>query len=183
MKIVINGCYGGFQISEQALALLSHDMDWYSSKAGWSRENGGFKPIHRTDPELVTLIETKGVGFVSTKVSQLLVVEIPDEATDWIIESYEDGHETIYYVLNGLICVPTLDKTFYEIGAKHYFTNHDAKTFCYWKDYDGWHLLDEYEEIEYVSASELPHHYKDATELAKWVQDAKVIEFETEGKE
>jgi hypothetical protein len=36
-------------------------------------------------------------------IGDLVVVEIPDNATDWNIEEY-DGLETVIYVLNGRIC-------------------------------------------------------------------------------
>ena len=86
MKIVINSCYGGFSLSEEAVNALglrdSHDY------------------VARTDKKLIELIES-GMDC-NGRFADLEVVEIPDEATDWEISEY-DGCEEIIYVLDGLI--------------------------------------------------------------------------------
>ena len=81
MKIVINTCFGSFRLSEKAA------------------EDLGCKPCAyndiymRTAPELIKLIEEKGSEYCSDFISQLKVVEIPDDV-DWYI-SNDDGMETI----------------------------------------------------------------------------------------
>lgn len=92
MKIVINGNYGGFAMSPEACELLH--TAWYDD----SNEV-------RTNPILIDRVE-RGLeersNIHSDLHSDLQVVEIPDEATDYIITDY-DGIETCYYVLDGKI--------------------------------------------------------------------------------
>lgn len=84
MKIVINDCYGGFGLSEEAEEL-------YVQKKNIS---GPFRgDILRNDSVLVEVVETLG-DKASGKYSELTVVEIPDDVTDWRIEEY-DGWEHI----------------------------------------------------------------------------------------
>lgn len=86
MKIVINACYGGFSLSEEAVNALglrnSHDY------------------VARNDEKLIELIES-GVNC-SGRFAKLEVVEIPDEATDWEISEY-DGSEEVICVVDGTI--------------------------------------------------------------------------------
>lgn len=80
MKIVINRSWGGFRLPSE----LSHldNGDWRN-----------YKPV-RTNTELVKWAETH--------TSDLVVVDIPDTATDWVLNEY-DGMETVYYVVDGKI--------------------------------------------------------------------------------
>lgn len=84
MKIIVNNCYGGFSLSKEITDKIT------------------FNRNIRTDPELIKLIETKGSKYCSGAYADLIVCEIPDNVTDYIINDY-DGIETIYYVLNGRI--------------------------------------------------------------------------------
>jgi hypothetical protein len=84
MKIVINKCYGGFGLSKEAEEL-------YVQKKNIS---GPLRiEILRNDSVLVEVVETLG-NKASGKYSELKVVEIPDDVTDWRIEEY-DGWEHI----------------------------------------------------------------------------------------
>ena len=87
MKIVVNGCYGGFSLSEAAMeacgANFAHDED------------------QRTNPILIEMVE-RDAGAASGRCAELKVVEIPDNATDWELDEY-DGLESIIYVANGKI--------------------------------------------------------------------------------
>jgi len=77
MKIVINRCYGGFGLSEEALAKLGRKDDW---------------DLSRDDPALVAIVEE--MGFASNGPhADLKVVEIPDDV-DWSIGEY-DGIEWV----------------------------------------------------------------------------------------
>ena len=89
MKIVINQDFGGFCLTEAAAKIAGaahlHDTS----------------PLVRTNPALIELVENnpKAAG---NPISDLVVVEIPDEATDWIIDEY-DGLESVLYVVDGKI--------------------------------------------------------------------------------
>lgn len=87
MKIVINTCWGGFGLSDEAAIILKKDK--------WD-------PIDRTDADLIALIEERGSEFVSGYCANLEIFEIPDEATDWQIDEY-DGNEGLIAVINGKI--------------------------------------------------------------------------------
>ena len=79
MKIVINGCFGGFGLSAEAKALLDYCTSW----------------MNRGDPALVSVVETLGSEKASGEYAELKVVEIPDGVEDWYITDY-DGNETIH---------------------------------------------------------------------------------------
>lgn len=93
MKLVINNCYGGMSEAHKAL---------------------------RADPEFVKKVEggydgegeeefnLRGRPFYIGRLEHLVVVEIPDEATDYYIEDY-DGVETVVYVVNGKIKTLTVE--------------------------------------------------------------------------
>ena len=85
MEIVINTCYGGFSVSEEA-AKFFNMASVYSD-------------IDRQDPMLIEKVK-ENPKWVSGSCAKLKVVYIPDEATDWVIDDY-DGLERIIYVLNG----------------------------------------------------------------------------------
>ena len=84
MKILINNCYGGFGLSEEAKEL-------YVQKKNISGPLRG--DILRNDSVLVEVVETLG-DKASGPYSKLKVVEIPDDVTNWRIEEY-DGWEHI----------------------------------------------------------------------------------------
>lgn len=82
MKIVVNRCYGGYSLSEQAYEFLGLDWDGY----------GFALDMERTDPRLVECVETLG-DKANGSCAKLEVVEIPDDV-NWYISDY-DGIETI----------------------------------------------------------------------------------------
>lgn len=80
MKVVINRCWGGFDLSDKAVAMF--------------KALGGEK-LHcceRDNPILVKVVETLGEE-ANTEYSSLKIVEIPDDV-DYYIDDY-DGMETI----------------------------------------------------------------------------------------
>lgn len=84
MKFVLNKCYGGFDLSEEAQEILGQ-ADY---------------EIKRDDPDLLALIEEKGIQFVQGKYAKLKVIEVPESATDFTLDEY-DGWERIIYVVDG----------------------------------------------------------------------------------
>lgn len=82
MKIVINKCYGGFALSQEAYKYLGLDWDGY----GLDYDD------NRADPNLVECVETLG-DIASGDLAELKVVEIPDDV-EWEIEEY-DGIEWV----------------------------------------------------------------------------------------
>ena len=82
MQIVINRCFGGFGLSEEAYAYLGMEWDGY----GYAMNND------RTNPKLIDCIETLG-DRANGRFARLKVVEIPDYV-DWEITEY-DGIEQI----------------------------------------------------------------------------------------
>ena len=81
MKIVINGDFGGFGFGvaeefEDLVGMFSDD---------------------RTNSNLIEFVESH-----PHECGDLVVVVIPDTATDWEIDEY-DGNESVTYVVNGKI--------------------------------------------------------------------------------
>lgn len=77
MKIVINRCYGAFDLSEKAKEMLGIEYE---------------TEIERNDPRLVAVVEELG-DEANTWCSSLTIAEIPDDV-DWVIEDY-DGVEWV----------------------------------------------------------------------------------------
>lgn len=78
-KIVINACFGGFELSEKAVSLLgeSYAYEW---------------DIQRDDPELVRVVEALGEE-ANGECAQLKVIQIPEDVA-WEIKEY-DGSEHV----------------------------------------------------------------------------------------
>lgn len=101
MKIVINRCYGGFGLSEQAHSFIAKRKGWQHAcddydNDYWYCQSG--KPVYctqlkRDDPDLVAAVEQLGKD-VDGSYSLLKVVEIPD-GVDWHIHEY-DGLESVH---------------------------------------------------------------------------------------
>lgn len=107
MKIVINKCYGGFGLSEEAVLLYSkkkglniivvRDKIMKSLRHYYLDEvkDGNYfsdRDIQRNDSVLIEVVEELG-GKANGFCSELQIVEIPDDV-EWIIEEY-DGKEWI----------------------------------------------------------------------------------------
>ena len=95
MKIVLNKCFGGFELSKFACEKLGcrpFDCD------------DPDETLSRIDERLIDLIETYGSEKCGADDggTALVIVEIPDEATDWELNDY-DGIETVTYVVDGKI--------------------------------------------------------------------------------
>lgn len=88
MKIIINRCYGGFEVA--------------GPLEEWEHRERCSCDARRTDPEAIAILEQYGSDACSGPHARLKVVEIPDEATDWELDEY-DGVESITYVVDGLL--------------------------------------------------------------------------------
>ena len=82
MKVVINGCYGGFSLSDEALAYLG-----IPGGSRYTYDND------RTNPKLVECVEKLGEAASHGLSSSLYVVEVPDNVK-WTITDY-DGMEQV----------------------------------------------------------------------------------------
>ena len=81
MKVVINRCYGGFGLSEEAVKYLG-GYEWGTYERGYNRD----------DPDLVRCVEELGTK-ADGRYAQLKVVEIPDGVA-FTVEDY-DGMEWV----------------------------------------------------------------------------------------
>ena len=84
MKVVVNGCYGGFVLSKKAREILSTHSDAYHLAWREGRD--------RTNPYLISVVEKLGREAAGAH-SQLYVVEVPC-GVKWHIEE-EDGKEWV----------------------------------------------------------------------------------------
>lgn len=110
MKVVINGCYGGFSLSDAAFTELVgtsideyYEKDW--GKEEWARAKSrgstlgpyGWHSlpdtVERHDPKLVEIVERLGER-ANGRCANLRVVEIPDNVA-YAIDEY-DGVESIH---------------------------------------------------------------------------------------
>lgn len=101
MKIIINECAGGFNFSPlvtEELIKRFGDEDWENMlDAAWIISS----PM-RTDPKVISVVEDLDWHGASGENSYLVVVEIPDDITDWTIMN-DGGYEMVIYVQNGKI--------------------------------------------------------------------------------
>lgn len=88
IQFVLNKCYGGFSLSDAAMEMLPSEVD-YSEYS------------HRSDAELIEVVETLGPGANGHN-AELSIVEIPDGTTDYKVSNY-NGVETLIYVVRGKI--------------------------------------------------------------------------------
>jgi hypothetical protein len=83
MKIVINSCFGGYSLSQEAYEELGIPWDDF----GYAYDDD------RANPKLVACVEKLGPELASGSLSKLKVAEIPDDV-NWYLTEY-DGFETV----------------------------------------------------------------------------------------
>ena len=88
MKIALNKCFGGFHIDEEIAEQYGVDPFGTFYK-------------ERTNEKLINLIEKYG-DDICYPYSEVVIIDIPDEVTDWKVVDY-DGAEALYYVIDGKI--------------------------------------------------------------------------------
>ena len=84
MKVVINRCFGGFGLSDEALAR-------YNELADTKLET--YYGIERNDLCLVRVVEELGAK-ANDRCADLKIVDIPDDV-EWYVHEY-DGLEAVY---------------------------------------------------------------------------------------
>ena len=92
MKLVLSKCYGGFSLSEEACKKLF-------ALGVKEFEDDYWEDIDRNNEHLIAIVE-KDAESASGSCANLEIVEIPNNATDWMIDEY-DGWETVIYVVDG----------------------------------------------------------------------------------
>lgn len=85
-KILINTSFGGFELKDEYFE-------------DFMVRTQGLDDI-REDEKLIALVE-QGIN-IGDNYSDIGIAEIPDNATDYVIEEY-DGKETVLYVVDGKI--------------------------------------------------------------------------------
>lgn len=92
INILINRCFGGYSLSEEAAEATSHIADRYKLESF----------SYRTNPEILRIFDEMGSEAFSGHCSEIEKVSLPEETTDWMITEY-DGCEEVIYVVNGKI--------------------------------------------------------------------------------
>lgn len=93
MFILLNKCYGGFGLSEY---FLNEYPEYKNKIRDW--DDNSF----RTNEELINRVKCFGIHRASGEYSNLSIVSIPDDVTDWRMKE-DDGYEYIEYVKDGKI--------------------------------------------------------------------------------
>ena len=97
MKVVINDCYGGFGLSDEAkemyaqrkgIELMPVDSRWQGLMGKWYEPEG----ITRNDACLIAVIEELKEK-ANDRCASLKIIEIPDDV-EYVIEEY-DGNEWV----------------------------------------------------------------------------------------
>ena len=92
-KIVINGCFGGFSLSREAVEWLNEHYNMGIELNKYNPDSNRPK-IERYDPRLVECVETLGDYRASGKYAYLKVLTI--DGNKYMIADY-DGLETLYW--------------------------------------------------------------------------------------
>ena len=93
IKVVINTCYGGFGLSNEATELYAAKKGIQLGKLGdYGYENFYVYDVPRDDPVLVEVVEHLGEA-ANGCCAELKIVEIPDDVV-WYVEEY-DGNEWV----------------------------------------------------------------------------------------
>lgn len=95
MKVVINTCFGGFSLSDEASYMLAEkkgiELEVHSEFCSIMIFKN-FRHLERNDPDLVAVVEILGEK-ANGRCADLKIVEIPDDVI-WYVNDY-DGLETI----------------------------------------------------------------------------------------
>lgn len=101
-KIVINSCFGGFGLSQEALRelqklndklVVEQNSEVLPEKSLWLSADFWDYPHHRGNYHLIEVVEKLG-SRANGYESKLCIVEIPDDVEEYTIEDY-DGQEWV----------------------------------------------------------------------------------------
>ena len=110
MKIAINKCYGGFSVTNAVTKLLKEKGVNIPDSSPLFKEDDGCHHLSnedfgiedndynkwRADKRLIEAIEEVGEEKSSTRLSRIVIIDIPDDV-EWEIDDY-DGIESIHEV-------------------------------------------------------------------------------------
>jgi hypothetical protein len=90
-KIVINACFGGFSLSDEAITMFRERKGIAADERATYADE-----LFRDDADLIAVVETLGPKKASGRYANLKVVEVPMwlQEKGWDIEEY-DGSEHI----------------------------------------------------------------------------------------
>lgn len=95
MKILVNLCYGGFTLTNYATKKIAAIIGCEERKV----RHGDFD---RSDARAIEFLEHYGLDRAQEEYCRLGIIEIPDGATDFVLDE-NDGYERIIYVVDGKI--------------------------------------------------------------------------------
>ena len=95
-RVVINCCFGGFRLSEEATAMYKQATQKEADAPDDAQDGWMDRDILRADPVLLRIIDEIGLQRAGGPFSKLGIAEIPDDVPPggWIIQEY-DGQEWV----------------------------------------------------------------------------------------
>lgn len=87
MKVVINTCYGGYNLSEKAYKFLG--LDYGDNQSGY----GHAYYYDRNNPDLIRCVEELGADACGHS-CKLQIIDIPDDVVFKVVD-YDDGLEQV----------------------------------------------------------------------------------------
>ena len=103
-QVVLNGCYGGFGLSKDAVSMLNdkYGLDIDSDYGYVDNDVFGIvddnMDAYRMDKRLIDVVKSLGSAKASGQYASLRIVDVPDDVVDihgWHISDY-DGIDSIH---------------------------------------------------------------------------------------
>lgn len=92
-RILINTCYGGYTLSDEARTKYREAIKSLPEPPGLD-DYFDEDSVPRDDPLLLQVVDEIGLANASGAFANLAIVEIPDDVTEYMIEEY-DGQEWV----------------------------------------------------------------------------------------
>jgi len=90
-KVVYNGCYGGFSLSEEAAKMFNERKGLKKGDEMWINPRYGYYEVPRHDKDLVAVVEELGLKKASGRYADLRITEVGNK---YRIDEY-DGWESV----------------------------------------------------------------------------------------